>query len=218
MPVPLTGLDLTNIFITTVGTNLWDVQIRGITTGLMGSRINDDDYVDAAEVSPAEAIVLHIDDISGTEVLDFAYGDTFLLTLDAVGITIHLDENILANTDYYLDENGVPFTDSALTTFIGIGEITEENIDGIENTDIDIPEVGISEGISASEETGEELEYSTSESLAISESNFIEAEQEIEESVNTLEENTGNIGIAGGWTKTSPSSNDNWVKKDGDIA
>ncbi len=219
MPVPLTGLDVTACTITSGGTNSWIVILSGITTGEMARRVRGGAYTDGAEVSPAEAIVLNISDVGGTEVLDFSYGDTVDFTLDAVGYTIELDEAILANTNYYLDTNGVPFTDVALTTFIGIGDITDENIGTTENTDTE-PEYSLSEGVGITEDSVGEPEYSTAEIINIVEAVSVDDEQETHENVGVSETIKNFISDASGsqFTKTSPSSNANWTKMNGDIA
>ena len=218
MPVPLTGLDITACTITSGGSNSWIVTLSGITTGEMARRENGGAYTDGAEVSPAEAIVLNIIDVGSTEPLDFSYGDTIDFTLDAVGYTIQLDESILANTNYYIDTNGVPFTDSALTTFIGVGNITEEDVGATENIDSDV-EYSTSEGIGVTEEIDSDIEYSTVEEISIVEDHDTDDEQETHEMLGVLE--TINYVISGTsvsqFTKISPSSNANWTKKYGDI-
>jgi hypothetical protein len=214
MPVVLTGKDVTAITITTGGSNAWRVNIK-CASGTLGYRDNGSGYVDDIEVDPAEAIILNVGDIGATEPLDFSYGDTAAFTLDAVVHTIQLDESIVANTDYYLDTNAVPFTDAALTTFIGIGDITEEEVSASENIDTDPVENSISEGIGITEDSSEEQEYSVSETISITEYIDTEDEQEVIESIGISETNIDRIGD--GWTKTSPTANADWTKKDGNL-
>ena len=216
MPTPLTGKDVTAIAITTGGSNLWIVQIE-CASGTLGSKVNTGAYTDGIEVDPAEAVILNISDLGGTEVLDFSYGDTVAFTIDTNDYTIQLDEAILANTDYYLDNNAVPFTDSGLITFIGIGGITEEKVDGTENIDGD-SEFETSEGVGITEDVEEEQEVETSETVNLSESHYIEDEQETDEIIKATENITFYQGDADQWTKSNPTSNDNWVKNSsGDI-
>ena len=217
MPVPLTGKDVTAIAITSGGSNAWIFEVH-CGSGQMGQRVRGGAYTDGVEVDPAEQIYIKADNDSGTEPLDFSYGDTVLITIDAVEYTVQLDESILANTNYYIDANGVPFTDSALTTFIGIGSITEEDIGTTENVGSDV-EYSTSEGIGVVEEVDSEIEYSTVEIINIVETFDDEDEQETHEILGVME--TINYIISGTtigqFTKTSPSSNANWTKKDGDI-
>ena len=216
MPAPLTGKDVTAITITTGGSNAWRVNIK-CSSGTLAHRDNGAAYTDGIEVDPAEAIMLNIGDIGGTEPLDFSYGDTVVFTIDTDNYTIQLDESILANTDYYLDSNAVPFTNVGLTTFIGIGGITEEGIGTTENIDNDT-ETELSEGIGITETIVDEQEFETSETINLSESCYIEDEQETDEIINIVEDITFYHGDVDQWTKSNPTSNDNWVKSnDGDI-
>ena len=150
-------------------------------------------------------------------IIKLAQNGIKIIRLDAVGYTIQLDESILASIDYYLDDNGVPFTDAGLTTFIGIGAITNESVDGIENIDSD-SEFEVSEGIGITEDVEDEQEVETSETINLSESIYVEDEQETDEIINGIEDVTFHQGDADQWTKSNPTSNDNWVKNsNGDI-
>ena len=216
MPIPLTGKDVTAITITTGGSNAWRINIK-CASGVLAYRDNGAAYTDGIEVDPAEAIILNVSDIGGTEPLDFSYGDTVAFTLDGSGYTIQLDESILTDIDYYLDDNAVPFTDVGLTTFIGIGGITDESIGATENIDDD-KEFELSEGIGITEAIVDEQEFETSETINLSENFDMDNEQETDEHVGIVENITFYQGEADQWTKTSPTSNDNWAKnKDGDI-
>ncbi len=219
MPVILTGLDVTALTVTVSGSNTWIAEIK-CASGEMAQRTNTGAYVDDIEVSPAEAIWLNFNDSGGANPLDFVDGDTLTLTMDAVVYTIFLDAtSLIANTPYYLDDNGTPFTDAALTT-PAFGSALEQVIE-LEELNQEDAEFSTSEGIGATEQVAEDSETTLTEIVNTSEQSANDDEMEVHEISKATESFTTLLGDASGstFTKTVPGAETsrNWTKKDGQV-
>ena len=215
MPTILKGQDVTALVVNDTGSNIWQCKIY-CASGLMATRVSQGgSYTDGIEASSDEQIWMEFD--ATPAAVDFNEGDTVVITLDAVVYTVVLNVSMVASTPYYLDDNGTPFTDAALTTPV-FGNITNETIGIIEPQDQD-SEFTIAEDMAISEETDSDAEQNISESMGITEDiSTDDVVNEVDELMGVTEEINSFVGaIASKFVKTNPPSTTSWTKREGEI-
>ena len=115
MPQPFSGTDLTDITYGGAGTDDWEIEIREPSVSLKGTYVNGTGYVDDDD-SAFDSLSITFN-VGGDESFDWAEYDELTLTIDGDAIVINMPPNTIGNgTVYYLDSNGLLFTDAALTT------------------------------------------------------------------------------------------------------
>lgn len=210
MPIALSGLDVTNIVIANPGATPWTVTFYAVTGGnILGSRIVGDVYVDGDELSVAEAIRIRIVDTPDTYAgLDTT---TITLTIDSNTVVILPQSNIGVGTTYYLDTNGVLYTDYALTIpFHSQGE-TEEGLYIAESNEDDFVGETLESLILAEVNAQDDPEQETEETLTLSEDINIVSEVSSVDGIGFLEDIITKIGDA--WTERTPGSVNTWSER-----
>lgn len=168
MPVPATMTDVTNItYSNGSNENLWRMQVRSLgATNILGTFTNIDvlPYSDGVEI--ASTIELYFETI--TDPLNIATGETFTISYDSTSIIVYCPNITTSPTTYYLDTNGVLYSDPALTTAVTPDfDSVSENLVSSEDAETGIAHEDI---ISLSETTSTESAISVNDIIGLGES------------------------------------------------
>lgn len=202
MPIAYQDTGISNIVISNGGINPWAFIVEANDGTVLGTVTNGGAYSDGSTVT-SQGIRVKVDGdpnpFDGDDTTEIA------ITGDNVNVTIKLQTDIADNsTPYYVDTNGVLYTDSSLTTPFHAQDVTEETIDTIE------PKIQIEnnyetdEVINVTEDTEtDDGEASTLETLGLEESHSVVEFQESKEIVRIIESHVDRLDDA--WTERSES-------------
>ena len=165
MPVAATMTDVTNITYSNASNiDLWRMQVRSVGgVNILGTYTNVDvlQYSDGVEV--ASNIELGFETI--TDPVNIAAGETFTISHDSTSIVVYCSAITTSPAVYYVDTNGVLYSDSALTTavtpdFDSVSEILTNSEDQTET-----PTETASDVLTISETTSTESSNSVNDQL-----------------------------------------------------
>lgn len=211
MPIPWEiEEELNNCVAASGGSNAWRMDFYTTDNIHLGYFLNGTGYTQDATLNTAKNVKLYVD--SAYAIYDGT--DSTVLTITALSgaITCRPQSNLALDTWYYLDSNGVLYTDEALTT-----PFHDQNVD------TDTLELGEDEEIEASGETLDSIVFSETNSVddpageTVDTLTFSE-ENETEDNVNfvdtiVLSEEIRKIE-GDSWTEVSVSSS-SWTERRG---
>jgi len=185
MPHVASVTDVTNITTTYAGTNDFLLWVKSASTDVITGLFEFDGtgYSDYAELSSAEGVKLEFELVVNP--IDLVAGETISVVTDDGTFVVYISVVPVDGTIWYLDSNGVPFSNAALTTPIS-GEIaTPEDVSIDEPTGGDASEGETQDVVILTETNETDLELFSNERSRVTEAvdDIVNSSEEVEETL-----------------------------------
>jgi len=137
MAIPTNVTNVTNITLTGYGgANTFVIYVKSVTTGItLGSyEVNGTGFLLGASLTTAEQIYIEFDEDPNAP--DLAIGDIINVFCNSGTLPVLVQETPVDGEIWYLDSNGVPYSDSALTLlWLSQGHLLDDSVAASEDSD-----------------------------------------------------------------------------------